>query len=229
MRILYVTNGFPFPLTSGYLRHYFLIRELSARHAISLALDRRWRLRGGHAEALAPVHRAHRRRSLRPTGLVRVCARRSPASMRSAAQERARPRSGSGARLPSWRGSRASTQSSSAASGRFPRFRSSPACRSWSTCATRRRPGFAAASASRHRVASRSCSPEVPGGAPRRAAARGGRPTCCCSPPPVIAAFCSPTFESRGLSPRTMVVPNGVDTDYWQRRRIALGSVRARS
>jgi len=36
MRILYVTNGFPFPLTSGYLRHYFLIRELSARHAITL-------------------------------------------------------------------------------------------------------------------------------------------------------------------------------------------------
>ena len=28
MRILYVTNGFPYPLTSGYLRHYFLIKEL---------------------------------------------------------------------------------------------------------------------------------------------------------------------------------------------------------
>src|SRR5262245_20571168 len=36
MRILYVTNGFPFPLTSGYLRHYFLIRELSIRHSITL-------------------------------------------------------------------------------------------------------------------------------------------------------------------------------------------------
>jgi glycosyltransferase involved in cell wall biosynthesis len=36
MRILYVTNGFPYPLTSGYLRHYFLIKELSQRHAITL-------------------------------------------------------------------------------------------------------------------------------------------------------------------------------------------------
>jgi polysaccharide biosynthesis protein PslH len=31
-----LTNGFPYPLTSGYLRHYFLIKELSQRHAITL-------------------------------------------------------------------------------------------------------------------------------------------------------------------------------------------------
>lgn len=37
MRILYITNGFPYPLTSGYLRHYHLIRGLSARHEIDLA------------------------------------------------------------------------------------------------------------------------------------------------------------------------------------------------
>src|SRR5918998_2575115 len=36
MRIMYLTNGFPYPLTSGYLRHYFLIRELSQRHAVTL-------------------------------------------------------------------------------------------------------------------------------------------------------------------------------------------------
>lgn len=36
MRILYLTNGFPYPLTSGYLRHYFLIRALSERHSVSL-------------------------------------------------------------------------------------------------------------------------------------------------------------------------------------------------
>jgi polysaccharide biosynthesis protein PslH len=36
MRILYLTNGFPYPLTSGYLRHYFLIKELVQRHAITL-------------------------------------------------------------------------------------------------------------------------------------------------------------------------------------------------
>lgn len=36
MRILYVTNGFPFPLTSGYLRHYHLVRELGRDHAVTL-------------------------------------------------------------------------------------------------------------------------------------------------------------------------------------------------
>jgi polysaccharide biosynthesis protein PslH len=36
MRILYITNGFPFPLTSGYLRHYHLIRRLAERHEIEL-------------------------------------------------------------------------------------------------------------------------------------------------------------------------------------------------
>lgn len=36
MRLLYLTNGFPYPLTSGYLRHYFLIKELSRHHAVSL-------------------------------------------------------------------------------------------------------------------------------------------------------------------------------------------------
>jgi glycosyltransferase involved in cell wall biosynthesis len=36
MRLLYLTNSFPYPLTSGYLRHYFLIKELSQRHAITL-------------------------------------------------------------------------------------------------------------------------------------------------------------------------------------------------
>jgi glycosyltransferase involved in cell wall biosynthesis len=37
VRVLYVTNGFPYPLTSGYLRHYFLIRELAAAsHEVAL-------------------------------------------------------------------------------------------------------------------------------------------------------------------------------------------------
>lgn len=36
MRILYITNGFPYPLTSGYLRHFHLIRGLSTRHEIHL-------------------------------------------------------------------------------------------------------------------------------------------------------------------------------------------------
>ncbi len=36
MRILYVSGGFPYPLTSGRLRHYHLIRQLSRRHHVSL-------------------------------------------------------------------------------------------------------------------------------------------------------------------------------------------------
>jgi glycosyltransferase involved in cell wall biosynthesis len=36
MRILYVTADLPWPLTSGYLRHYHFIRALSARHSVSL-------------------------------------------------------------------------------------------------------------------------------------------------------------------------------------------------
>lgn len=36
MRILYVTADLPWPLTSGYLRHYHFIRALSERHQITL-------------------------------------------------------------------------------------------------------------------------------------------------------------------------------------------------
>jgi glycosyltransferase involved in cell wall biosynthesis len=36
MRVLYVTNGFPYPLSSGLLRHYHFIRLLAADHRITL-------------------------------------------------------------------------------------------------------------------------------------------------------------------------------------------------
>ncbi|CAN5148032.1 glycosyltransferase [soil metagenome] len=36
LRILYVTSDFPYPLTSGLLRHYFLVKELSRRHTVTL-------------------------------------------------------------------------------------------------------------------------------------------------------------------------------------------------
>lgn len=36
MRILYVTADLPWPLTSGYLRHYHFIRALSRRHEVTL-------------------------------------------------------------------------------------------------------------------------------------------------------------------------------------------------
>src|SRR3954452_5365299 len=54
MRILYVMNSFPYPLTSGYLRHYFLIRELSRRHQITLLSITGANFADEHVAALDP-------------------------------------------------------------------------------------------------------------------------------------------------------------------------------
>jgi polysaccharide biosynthesis protein PslH len=55
MRVLYLTNGFPYPLTSGYLRHYHLIRELTDRHEISLLSLAGGSFRDEDAAALRPM------------------------------------------------------------------------------------------------------------------------------------------------------------------------------
>lgn len=54
MRILFITDGFPYPLTSGYLRHYHMIRVLSEKHDIVLfsAVDASYRQE--YADAMAP-------------------------------------------------------------------------------------------------------------------------------------------------------------------------------
>jgi polysaccharide biosynthesis protein PslH len=55
MRLLYVTNGFPWPLTSGHLRHFFFIRELAAAgHDITLMSVVGADHRPGDRDALAP-------------------------------------------------------------------------------------------------------------------------------------------------------------------------------
>ena len=54
MRIIYVTNSFPYPLTSGYLRHYFLIRELARHHHVTLLSITGASFMDEHAAALAP-------------------------------------------------------------------------------------------------------------------------------------------------------------------------------
>lgn len=54
MRIAYLTNGFPYPLTSGYLRHYYLIRELARRHQITLLSVVTRSFTPDHARAMAP-------------------------------------------------------------------------------------------------------------------------------------------------------------------------------
>lgn len=54
MRILYLTYGFPYPLTSGYLRHYFLIKELSSHHDVVLLSVVSANFDPENIEALAP-------------------------------------------------------------------------------------------------------------------------------------------------------------------------------
>lgn len=55
MRVLYLTNGFPYPLTSGYLRHYFLIRELAPDHQVTLLSLTGAGFRPEDADALGPM------------------------------------------------------------------------------------------------------------------------------------------------------------------------------
>lgn len=57
MRVLYLTNGFPFPLTSGYLRHYYFIQELAREHEITLLSIARPSFQEAHRAALAPYTR----------------------------------------------------------------------------------------------------------------------------------------------------------------------------
>lgn len=54
MRVLYITNGFPWPLTSGFLRHYHFIRRLATRHEITLLSIVGGDFRPEHVEGVAP-------------------------------------------------------------------------------------------------------------------------------------------------------------------------------
>jgi glycosyltransferase involved in cell wall biosynthesis len=55
--VLYVTHGFPYPLTSGRLRHYHLLRELGGRHAIALVAAAGPEFQPEHAAAIEPFTR----------------------------------------------------------------------------------------------------------------------------------------------------------------------------
>jgi polysaccharide biosynthesis protein PslH len=55
MNILYITSEVPYPLTSGYLRHFHFLQALSQHHSISLlSLTRRGRLHPDAYAALGP-------------------------------------------------------------------------------------------------------------------------------------------------------------------------------
>jgi glycosyltransferase involved in cell wall biosynthesis len=54
MRVLYITEGFPYPLTTGMVRHYHLIRGLSANHEIHLLSTVLRDFREEHVSALLP-------------------------------------------------------------------------------------------------------------------------------------------------------------------------------
>lgn len=85
MRILYLTSGFPFPLTSGHLRHFFLIKELAERHHVSLLSIVGRGFEAEHVEALEPFTETvetFRSRSHSPS-LAGKVARRIAAAVRS--------------------------------------------------------------------------------------------------------------------------------------------------
>ena len=78
LRILYITNDFPYPLTSGLLRHYFLVKELSRRHAVTLlsivSPDFAPETQAGLAPFTEDIHTfpAAARRSVASRGLARA-------------------------------------------------------------------------------------------------------------------------------------------------------------
>jgi glycosyltransferase involved in cell wall biosynthesis len=97
VQLLYITNGFPYPLTSGYLRHYHFIRELSGRgHRITLLSLAGRRQRPEDTAAMGPmleavhVFRVDDRPSLRSRIIRRFrrAARRDPAVLAMAAKAR---------------------------------------------------------------------------------------------------------------------------------------------
>lgn len=54
MRILYITGGFPYPLTSGFLRHYHFIKRLSQNHQIVLVSKVGAAFKEEHIDGVAP-------------------------------------------------------------------------------------------------------------------------------------------------------------------------------
>ena len=221
MRILYVTNGFPFPLTSGYLRHYFLIRELSARHSITLLSIVGADYEAGHGEALAPYTErvetfpsANRSRSRGRKALARLDALR-----------------GSGAAGPAQRLGRAA-----AALARNESFdavllsgkRTVPALPFLAglplvvdicdTASARIRGSIRYAPPLRRPLLALEAF-EVRRAERRLAAAGDALLFASVRDRGLLLS----DIRSRGLSPRTLVVPNGVDVDYWQRSAKELG------
>lgn len=86
MRILYLTNSFPYPLTSGYLRHYHLLAGLAARHQVHLLSmvgnDHRAGDRAA-VEALGVTTEVFARGSSRARKLMKVCPAFSTGGMRA--------------------------------------------------------------------------------------------------------------------------------------------------
>ncbi len=54
MRILFITGGFPYPLTSGYLRHYHFIKRLSRSHQIVLVSNVNATFKQEHVSGISP-------------------------------------------------------------------------------------------------------------------------------------------------------------------------------
>jgi sugar transferase (PEP-CTERM/EpsH1 system associated) len=222
MRLLYVTNGFPFPLTSGYLRHYFLIRELSARHAISLYSVVGADHRPEYVDALAPyTERVETFPSANRSG-----------SRRQKIRARLDRLRGAGADGPAERLGRAAAEL--AAEERFDALvlsgkRTFPALRSLrglplvvdicDTASARIRGSMRYAPVHRRPLLA------LEAGEVRRIE----RSLAAAADALLFASARDRELLLRdirdpGVSPRTTIVPNGVDVEYWQRVSSALGA-----
>ena len=222
MRILYITNGFPYPLTSGYLRHYFLIRDLSARHEVSLLSIVGGDYEAAHADALAPFTERI---------VTFPSANRSGSRLRKAVSRLDALR-GAGAGAPAQRLGRAAAELARSEgfdavvfSGKrtfpaLPFLAGLPLVVDMCDTASARIRGSIRFAAPHRRPLLLAQSLEVRRVERRLAAAADMLLFASARDRELLLA----DVRGRGLSPRTMVVPNGVDTDYWHRGSRSLGS-----
>jgi glycosyltransferase involved in cell wall biosynthesis len=221
MRILYVTNGFPFPLTSGYLRPYFLIRAPSARHSITLLSIVGADYEADHAEALAPFTErvetfpsADRSRSRGRKALARLDALRG--SRADGPAQRLGRAAASLARVDSFDAVLFSGKRTAPA---LPFIGGLPLVVDICDTASARIRGSIRYAAPLRRPLLALEAFEVRRAERRLAAAGDALLFASVRDRGLLLA----DIRDRGLSPRTLVVPNGVDVDYWQRSARELG------
>jgi hypothetical protein len=226
-RILYVTNGFPYPLTSGYLRHYFLIGELAA------AGDRVVLLSVVGADHL-PEHAAAMADRTERVEVFRSLDRASGGAQRFSRRfRRVLPFGGgdpSGTRLAARAGEILRTEPFDAVV--FSGKRTDAALRELGTLpvvvdmcdATSLRLEREMAVATPSRRAALQIQVRQVRRTERRMLARADRLLFASTRDREALLPADPDHGREGADPRTAIVPNGVDTGFWARTTARLGT-----